>query len=332
MGNFYDEWLNYWDAEREEFARARKVMHEEDLEWVRTRQDYRAALLCARENGFITAGTTMVAEIPPGWNTGMHSHGEESMFIVEGTGFSVVDGKRYDWETGSTLFMPYGSLHQHYNTGKSMARYYSVMGLGLQRFAGLARVMQHEDARETPIGYPKDVEKAESDIHPQYGRIVARLKDVPRIEKKEQGARMAKATDIASLNVAEEMRTAGIKGHHGALYEIMKAPENGFKASEGEITHIMCDPPGGHSGKHAHMEAVIYVWQGEGYSMIDGERIDWKKGTLLHVQGPQTVHQHFNTCDIESRFIRVEYGLRKLYFQPIAKRIFPYVYYDFSSD
>ena len=36
------------------------------------------------------------------------------------------------------------------------------------------------------------------------------------------------------------------------------------------------------SGKHRHQGGlVIYVIKGKGYSMVDGERIDWKAGDLL---------------------------------------------------
>lgn len=327
MANFYDEWLDYWNAEQEERARARKFLHEEDLEWVRTKQDYKAALLCSRQNGFITAGAIKLAEIPQGWNTGKHSHGEEAMFIVDGEGFSVVDGKRYDWNTGSCLFMPYGSIHQHFNTGDKPVRYFSALGLALERFAGLAKVVQFEEASETPMGVTKGIEKAESDVHPEYGRIVLRLKDAPIVLAKEEAAKKAERTDAYTQTLAKEMFT----GHHSRTIELMKAPENGFKAREVEITEIMCDVPGKHTGKHAHMEAVIYVLQGEGYSIIDGAKVEWKKGTLLHVQGPQTVHQHFPTGQLESQFLRTHFGLRARYFQPIAKRVLPYLYFELSS-
>lgn len=124
-----------------ERARARKYIHEEELEWVSTKQDYQAALLCSRQNKFITAGQVKLGEIPSGWNTGKHSHGEEAIFIIHGEGFSVVDDMRYDWDTGSCLFMPYGSIHQHFNTGHDTVRYLSAMSLALERFAGLAKVV-----------------------------------------------------------------------------------------------------------------------------------------------------------------------------------------------
>jgi mannose-6-phosphate isomerase-like protein (cupin superfamily) len=41
---------------------------------------------------------------------------------------------------------------------------------------------------------------------------------------------------------------------------------------------------------------VIYVIEGEGYSVVDGERVDWKAGDLLllPIKKGGVEHQHFN--------------------------------------
>ena len=52
------------------------------------------------------------------------------------------------------------------------------------------------------------------------------------------------------------------------------------------------------SGRHRHQGGlVIYVIDGKGYSVVDGERVDWEKGDLLLLPlRPKGVeHQHFNT-------------------------------------
>jgi quercetin dioxygenase-like cupin family protein len=52
------------------------------------------------------------------------------------------------------------------------------------------------------------------------------------------------------------------------------------------------------SGKHRHQGGlIIYVIDGNGYSMVDGERIDWAKGdlVLLPLREKGVEHQHFNT-------------------------------------
>ena len=330
MSNFYDEWLKYWDDEEEERDRARNHIHEEELQWVRTKQDYRAAILCSRQNGFITAGTIMLGEIPEGWNTGKHYHGEEGMFIIEGDGFSVIDDKRYDWDTGSCLLIPFGATHQHFNTGKKTVRYYSAMMLASERFAGLAKVVQLEEAAETPMGVIDTFEKADSEVHPEYGRIILRMKDAQVLKPgdKESEKKLAERTDEYTMTEAKQMRE---KVHHARIVRLMNAPEHGFKPREVEITSIMCDHPGVHSEKHAHMEAVVYVLQGEGFSVVGGKRIDFKKGTLMQVPGPQTVHQlGNNTGKVETQLLRVHWGLRT-YFQPIAQRTFPYLFHEYSA-
>ncbi|NIO21957.1 MAG: hypothetical protein GTN76_14810, partial [Candidatus Aenigmarchaeota archaeon] len=107
--DFWDKWLRYWDEEVKEKAEARKVIHEEELEWMTTRQDKRVALLAAPENGFVTmGGVSMLVEIPVGWRTGKCSGGEVAMYIIEGEGCSVIDGLRYDWEEGAIVAIPFG--------------------------------------------------------------------------------------------------------------------------------------------------------------------------------------------------------------------------------
>lgn len=52
-----------------------------------------------------------------------------------------------------------------------------------------------------------------------------------------------------------------------------------------------------HSGAHRHQGGlVIYVVRGQGYTVVDGVRVDWKAGDvlLLPVKAGGVEHQHFN--------------------------------------
>ncbi len=331
MANFYDHWLNLSDEWQEQSDKAKKHIHEEELEWVRTKQDYRAALLCSRENGFLTAGDIMIGEIPFRWNTGKHYHGEEAIYILQGKGCSIIDGKRYDWEKDSCIFIPFGVVHQHFNLGEETARYFSVMAVAFEMFAGVAKVFQYEQAAETHLHALDNLPLAGSDIDPELGRIIMRAEDAPMVEGEKMAEVWSKQTDEYSKSLAKEMRTPGTKGHRSKMVRLMRWQDSGFKAKEVEISGVMYDKAGTHSGKHAHMEAVLYTMEGEGYSVVEGERTDWKKGTLIHVPGPQTIHQHFNTGKIDARHIRVNFALRSQIFQPIAKRVWPYQYYELSK-
>ena len=60
--------------------------------------------------------------VPPGSNVPpphSHAHSEELIYVLEGKGYSVVDGERHDWEAGDLLLLPIkpgGVEHQHFNT------------------------------------------------------------------------------------------------------------------------------------------------------------------------------------------------------------------------
>jgi hypothetical protein len=52
--------------------------------------------------------------------SGKHRHqGGLIIYVIDGTGYSVVDGIRYDWEKGDLVLLPLkenGVEHQHFNT------------------------------------------------------------------------------------------------------------------------------------------------------------------------------------------------------------------------
>lgn len=55
--------------------------------------------------------------------------------------------------------------------------------------------------------------------------------------------------------------------------------------------------PGGRNGRHRHLnEALVYILEGRGYSMIDGVRHDWGQGDVIAVP-MMSWHQHFNADD-----------------------------------
>ena len=52
-----------------------------------------------------------------------------------------------------------------------------------------------------------------------------------------------------------------------------------------------------HSGKHRHQGGlVIYIIEGEGHTIVDGEKLEWESGDLLllPIKFGGVEHQHFN--------------------------------------
>ena len=328
MANYYDSWLEAWDEGERAKKNARKVIHEEEVEWLSTPQDAKVGLLVAPETGFRTWGSeSMIAEIPVGWHTGKHAHGEEGVYITEGEGFSVVNGQRYDWATGSCMWIPFGAEHQHFNTGDVPARYYSYSAMHLEQFLGLLKLEQLETCG--PTDTIVDAPVSPSGLDDKGRRIVIGWDDAPRRIGTEAGAKDRQAND-KPIEGDEAFEVMG-HSHRSFFVDFMGYYNTGnqdFHNREIEITGILGDDPHTHGGKHAHMEATLYVVQGTGYSIVDGERVDWKKGTCFHVQGPQTEHQHYNTGDEPVMQLRCAPGVRANFFQEIAKERFPYLWFE----
>ena len=335
-GNFYDNWLGLWDVAEQERAQSRRSLHVEDRDWVETVQDHRAALLISPEVGFRTWGTTtMIAEIPPGWHSGAHKHGEEAIFIESGRGYSVIDGIRYDWEPWSLIAIPFGSIHQHFNNGDVPVRYISVLAVHDEHKAGLHRTIQLENCGETIV--ETDVEVSADGMAPDgEWRMVLRAEQAT-ITKGEGDGVPVLASDMPEFDPEHPLVFGDIDGqynlppgfHKAEVRNYMRIGKNlnDIKLSTVEISGLLLDPPHEYGGMHAHMEAHLYVLQGEGYSMVGGEKVAWKPGTAFHVAGPQTPHRHVNESDVQAIMIRIAFGNR-YFWERAAKREFPYLYLE----
>lgn len=101
---------------------------------------------------------------------------------------------------------------------------------------------------------------------------------------------VARARDLAWIETAQDSRVAMLIG------EATGFPTNGTALLVAEIA------PGWRTGKHVHGEEAIHVVAGEGFSVIDGARYDWKPGTTIHVPY-MAEHQHVNTGDATARYV-----------------------------
>ena len=81
-----------------------------------------------------------VTELLPGQSSKMHKHHNEAVvFILEGKGYSIVQGKRYDWERGDALYMPSMNWHSHVNEGSERVIYLGITNKRLLNYLGLDR-------------------------------------------------------------------------------------------------------------------------------------------------------------------------------------------------
>ncbi len=286
MSDFYKTWLE--DSERIEktVQEAPRVARGKNLNWVRTRQDSKAALMIAPETGFSTGGSLLMrAEIPVGWHTGKHIHGEEAIYVERGEGFLLLDEKRYDFHPATVFHIPYRSNHQLFNTGNEPVSYLSGLAWHLEASIYMGRIEQIEDTGQNDSAVLAKVPPEESQYWPTDGRRIA---------------------------IHEEQYDLSTETKHGATYFLMgrSGKQNGFKATAVAISSIFVDLPHSKSHSHAHPEAYLYALQGSGYSEIGGKRYDWDQGDAVHVPPGMMHHQHFNPTDQDMKELRFEYAAR----------------------
>jgi glyoxylate utilization-related uncharacterized protein len=52
-----------------------------------------------------------------------HAHTEAVLYVIEGRGYSEVDGQRFDWEAGDAVHVPPKmTVHEHFNNSESRTR------------------------------------------------------------------------------------------------------------------------------------------------------------------------------------------------------------------
>ena len=85
------------------------------------------------------------------------------------------------------------------------------------------------------------------------------------------------------------------EAQNGVWMGPLVSQELGF---QNRIIEVDCHiyPPHSHSVTHKHNEAIIIVLRGQGYSLLDDERIDWKPGDTMYI-GQGVWHQHHITSD-----------------------------------
>jgi len=129
-------------AAETERAESRIVIKARELKWEDDKM-VRSALMVSEMTGFrLKTLHSWVGEILPSGKTGKHRHTSEAiMLALSGQGYSVIDGKRYDWSEGDAIVMPAMTWHQHFNASDSKPfKFYAATNYPLTENIGLAMI------------------------------------------------------------------------------------------------------------------------------------------------------------------------------------------------
>ena len=87
-------------------------------------------------------------EIPAGSRSGRHRHAaEEQLVVLEGRGYDVHDGERWNWQKDNLISIPPLVEHQHFNLDSEPALLFSSMP-SMCTDLGIGGIEQLEDAPE----------------------------------------------------------------------------------------------------------------------------------------------------------------------------------------
>ncbi len=253
-----------------------------------------------------------------GMKGGRHRHINEAIFyIMEGEGYEVHNGKRYEWSAGDVVTVPSYCDHQHLNSNpKQSARmFYSGSGTMVD-FLAVNWLEQIEmisgysipadakpiygpdkkmvgyrtaDGQEFKLGVSEDMQK----------RINTRPETMVQVDLPGNAYEdyMKLAVDElawkqSAPHVVKDSEAPFENTRMGRIKFFVSPRRNcGLKAYDAFVQEL---PPGGASGKHRHaFEEVHKILSGRGYDVHDGVRHDWEAEDVVCIP-PYVTHQHFN--------------------------------------
>lgn len=118
--NFWDELFALRDRQRADLATAVQVIDEDELPLELNRQGLmRWYMHPSISDTVLSTMMFFEQEIPPGSRSGrLKFGGNQVMMILEGTGYTVLDGVKHPWKAGDVLNLPLredGIVVQHFN-------------------------------------------------------------------------------------------------------------------------------------------------------------------------------------------------------------------------
>jgi gentisate 1,2-dioxygenase len=279
----------------------RTIVTAESVQMVDTPRRMKRGVMVSADGGVPSLNLDAVNhEIEPDVVSTIHRHSWDAMmFITEGSGWTEVNGKRYEWKPWDTVYLPAFQWHRHGNDGDKTAKYVTFSVQPMVELLGLAIL---EEGGDTPFEDLPAAPVPASDAtgNDPYSNRVSRLHDQQRALAE---SRILTPYEDVPFKVTPRGARSG--------FLVDKA----IGHATGGLTAVMHQlAPGLYQSRHRHGgEAWLYCVTGEGYSMIDGVKVPWKQGDLVIVDH-WSWHQHFNASpDKVSSIIRV-HNFDTLYF------------------
>lgn len=221
----------------------------------------------------------------PGEVARAHRHTPTAIrFIIEGTGaYTAVDGERVYMSPGDLILTPSWAWHDHGN--ETQERVVWMDGLDIPLIASVeAMFFQFYNERQVPASRPANFSKqlyGHPHISPTW------------IKEKSKASPLLLYSWQETWQALNAMRDQEGSPFDGIALEY-RHPQTGGPVMPTMACLAQLLRPGEHTRAHRHTgSAVYYVVQGQGATIIDGQRFNWTKGDIIALP-PWALHEHLN--------------------------------------
>jgi gentisate 1,2-dioxygenase len=221
----------------------------------------------------------------PGEVARAHRHTPTAIrFIIEGNGaYTAVDGERVYMAPGDLILTPSWAWHDHGNETKE--RVVWMDGLDIPLIASIeAMFFQFYTAPQVPASRPANSSRQ------LYGH--AHISPTWIKEKPKSSPLLLYSWEQTSQALSAMREQAG-SPFDGIALEY-RHPQTGGPVMPTMACLAQLLRPSEHTKAHRHTgSAVYYVVQGQGVTIIDGQRFNWNKGDIVALP-PWSLHEHAN--------------------------------------
>jgi gentisate 1,2-dioxygenase len=248
-----------------------------------------------------------------------HRHNIEAViYVLKGYGYSTVDGKEYPWQAGDFISVPVFAWHMnHSDLGDD---FLWLAGTTSPFAAAMGTAIFEEEAYPEYWIFAQKGEAAMKTLIPgaaeapstETGESYASRSTAGPDDNGEPSPADLYREQLLRAYEDEKLRRAGRVVARGAELRFGSTPMGriayaveprlGFYSKL--LTTLVAEVPAAkHSGAHRHFyEETNYILSGEGYSVIEDQKYEWKQGDVLVIP-IFSWHQHFNTGRETARFL-----------------------------
>ncbi len=143
----YDRYVTRLKDEFELTLKEPHVVKQSEVPWEETRMGRIKFLVHPGRTLGLLQYDAFIQEMPPGSRSGQHRHlSEEIHLILQGKGYDIHDGVRWDWEKEDVVCIPPGTTHQHFNADRMNPARFLALQSKLAMALGHGGIEHFEDA------------------------------------------------------------------------------------------------------------------------------------------------------------------------------------------